>query len=180
MSRVAKKPIQLPKDVEVTLDGQHVVVKGTKGILNLNLHPSVRLKQEGNVLQVSPESETDQHRSLAGTMRALLNNMVDGVSKGFSRRLQLVGVGYKAQAQAQGKTLLLNLGFSHPIDFPLPEGITAETPSPTEILLKGIDCELIGATAAKIRAFRPPEPYKGKGVRYFGERINMKETKKKK
>ncbi len=178
MSRVAKKPIELPKDVEVKFEGQQVTVKGAKGLLNLNLHPTVSVKQEGNALQVASASESDEHRALAGTMRALLNNMVNGVSKGFERRLQLVGVGYKAQSQ--GKILNLALGFSHPINFPVPEGITAETPTPTEILLKGIDRELLGATAAKIRGFRPPEPYKGKGVRYFGERINMKETKKKK
>lgn len=177
MSRIAKQPINLPKGVDITLQGQDLTVKGSKGTLSLTLHPSVSLEQEDQLLRIVPESEQGQHRAFAGTMRALVNNMVLGVSQGFERRLQLVGVGYRAQAQ--GNTLNMTLGFSHPIEYKVPEGVTVETPSQTEIVLRGADKQQVGQAAAKIRAFRPPEPYKGKGVRYSDETIIMKEAKKK-
>ena len=177
MSRIAKKPIAIPKGVEVSINGRAVAVKGAKGAVELALHPSVNLAQEADELRVTVKSEVGQHQAMAGTMRALVNNMVTGVSQGFERKLQLVGVGYRAQAQ--GKVLNLSLGFSHPIDFAVPEGITVETPSQTEILVKGIDKQRVGQVAAKIRSYRPPEPYKGKGVRYANEQIILKEAKKK-
>lgn len=177
MSRVAKRPISIPSGVDVAINGQLVEVKGKQGIIKMMLHSTVLLTQEKNVLQVSPKSETAEHRALAGTMRALVNNMVTGVSRGFERKLQLVGVGYRAQSQ--GKVLNLSLGFSHPVEFAVPEGITIETPSQTEILVKGVNKQQVGEVAAKIRAFRPPEPYKGKGVRYADETIIIKEAKKK-
>lgn len=175
MSRVAKKPITLPKGVELNSDGRKVSVKGAKGTLQMLLHPKVSLERDGDVLQTVPAS--DQDWAMAGTMRALLNNMVIGVSQGFERKLNLVGVGYRAQAQ--GKTLNLTLGFSHPVNFQVPDGITVETPSQTEILVKGTDKQQVGAVAAKIRGYRPPEPYKGKGVRYADETVILKEAKKK-
>ncbi len=175
MSRVAKKPIVLPKGVDISVADRAVVVKGTKGSLSLTLHPSVEVVQESGVLQVV--APTDASRAMAGTTRALLNNMVTGVTQGFERKLQLVGVGYRAQAQ--GKVLNLALGFSHPVNFSVPEGITIDTPTQTEIVIKGMDKQLVGEVAAKIRAFRPPEPYKGKGVRYVNEQIVLKEAKKK-
>lgn len=177
MSRVAKKPIPVPADVEVTIDGRQVAVKGKKGTLQLTLHPSVSLAREGSDLQVSARSAAGSHRALAGTMRALVNNMVTGVSRGFERKLQLVGVGYRAQTQ--GQVLNLALGYSHPIEYAVPAGITIETPSQTEIVVKGVDKQLVGQVAAEIRAFRRPEPYKGKGVRYADEQVILKEAKKK-
>ncbi len=177
MSRVAKQPISLPKGVDVAIDGRDVTVKGGKGSLSLVLHPSVTLEQRDGVLQVQAQSEAGEHRALAGTMRALVNNMVTGVSQGFERRLQLVGVGYRAQAQ--GNTLNLTLGFSHPVEFTIPEGVSVETPTQTEIVVRGADKQQVGAVSAKIRSFRPPEPYKGKGVRYSDEKISLKEAKKK-
>ncbi|HXH02827.1 MAG TPA: 50S ribosomal protein L6 [Candidatus Competibacteraceae bacterium] len=176
MSRVAKKPIVLPKGVDVTINERAVVVKGAKGSLQLNLHPAVRVVKEDNIVKVFT-NPANENRAMAGTTRALLNNMVTGVSAGFERKLTLVGVGYRAQAQ--GKILNLTLGFSHPVNFKVPDGITIETPSLTEILVKGMDKQLVGEVAAKIRAFRPPEPYKGKGVRYADEQIVLKEAKKK-
>ena len=175
MSRIAKAPITVAKGVDVKIDGRHVTVKGAKGTLELNLHQSVSVKVEGGELTVAPAN--DSAWAMAGTMRALLNNMVRGVSTGFEKKLQLVGVGYRAQGK--GKVLNLSLGFSHPIDFPVPEGVTIDTPSQTEIVVSGSDRQRVGQVAAEIRAFRPPEPYKGKGVRYADERIIRKEAKKK-
>lgn len=177
MSRVAKKPINIPAGVDVVINGQVVAVKGKKGTMELSLHPTVELVQEDGQLKIVAASEAAEHRALAGTMRALVNNLVIGVSNGFERKLQLVGVGYRAQAQ--GKVLNLSLGFSHPIEFKVPEGITIETPSQTEIVVRGVDKQQVGQVAAKIRAHRPPEPYKGKGVRYADETIILKEAKKK-
>lgn len=175
MSRIAKAPITVAKGVDVKIDGRHVTVKGAKGMLELNVHQSVSVKVEGGELTVAPAN--DSAWAMAGTMRALLNNMVRGVSTGFEKKLQLVGVGYRAQGK--GKVLNLSLGFSHPIDFPVPEGVTIDTPSQTEIVVSGSDRQRVGQVAAEIRAFRPPEPYKGKGVRYSDERIIRKEAKKK-
>lgn len=177
MSRVAKSPVTLPKGVEVTINGQNVQVKGAKGTLTATLHNLVSVSSEEGVLKLAPRETTQDGWMQTGTARALLNNLVIGVSAGFERKLQLIGVGYKAAAK--GKTLNLALGFSHPIDFPLPEGVTAETPTPTEIILKSSDKQLLGQVAANVRGFRPPEPYKGKGVRYADETVLRKEAKKK-
>jgi large subunit ribosomal protein L6 len=177
MSRVAKNPIELPKGVEVTINGQSVTVKGAKGSMNLDVPSSVSVAKEENEIKVGARDEQTKSNALAGTIRAVLNNIVTGVSTGFERKLQLVGVGYRAQAQ--GKKLNLSLGYSHPIEYVLPEGITAETPTQTEVLIKGIDRQLVGQVASEIRGFRPPEPYKGKGVRYSDETVRRKETKKK-
>lgn len=177
MSRVAKAPVTLPKGVEVTINGQNVQVKGAKGTLSAQLHDLVSVTHDNDVLKLAPRETSQEGWMQTGTARALLNNLVTGVSAGFERKLQLIGVGYKAQAK--GKVLNLALGYSHPIDFNLPEGVTAETPSPTEIILKSSDKQLLGQVAAKVRAFRPPEPYKGKGVRYADENVLRKEAKKK-
>jgi large subunit ribosomal protein L6 len=177
MSRVAKAPVTLPKGVEVTLQGQVVSVTGSKGTLTHTLHSLVALKIEEGVLSVSPLEDTQTGWMQTGTARAVLNNLVQGVNAGFERKLQLIGVGYKAQAK--GTVLNMALGYSHPVNFQLPEGVTAETPTPTEIVLKSIDKHVLGQAAANIRAFRPPEPYKGKGVRYSDEVIIRKEAKKK-
>lgn len=175
MSRIANQPVEIPSGVEVKIDGQNVRAKGSKGEMAMALHPAVSVIQEDASLKVKAESKSAV--AMAGTMRSLLNNIVVGVSKGFERKLELVGVGYRAQAK--GKTLNLSLGFSHPVDYPVPEGITIETPSQTEIVVKGSDKQQVGQVAAEIRAFRPPEPYKGKGVKYADERIVRKEAKKK-
>jgi large subunit ribosomal protein L6 len=177
MSRVANNPIPVPQGVEVILDGSNVSVKGSKGELTLVLHEGVAVDRDGDTLRVSARDEEADSRAMAGTMRSLLNNMVIGVSEGYERRLTINGVGYRAQAQ--GKSLALTLGFSHPVQYPVPEGIDVETPSNTEILVKGVDKQLVGQVSAEIRAFRPPEPYKGKGVRYADERVRRKEAKKK-
>ncbi len=177
MSRVAKAPVNLPKGVEVTINGQDVQVKGAKGALSTTLHALVEVKNENGVLQLTPREATQAGWMQTGTARALVNNLVIGVSAGFERKLQLIGVGYKAAAK--GKVLNLALGYSHPIDFALPEGVTAETPTPTEIILKSSDKQLLGQVAAKVRGYRPPEPYKGKGVRYADENVLRKEAKKK-
>jgi large subunit ribosomal protein L6 len=177
MSRVAKNPVNLPKGVEVKVDGQKVAVKGGKGSLEHEVHELVAVSLEEGVMSVKPHEDSQKAWALAGTTRALLNNMVTGVADGFERKLQLLGVGYRAQAQ--GKVLNLTLGFSHPVAYELPEGITVETPSQTEIVIKGIDKQLVGQVAANVRAFRPPEPYKGKGVRYADEYVRRKEAKKK-
>lgn len=177
MSRVAKAPVTLPEGTSVTLNGQQVEVKGKNGSLSLCLHDLVELKQEDNVVTLAPVKDTKEAWMHTGTVRALLNNMVQGVSEGFERRLQLIGVGYRAQAA--GNVVNLNLGFSHPIAYNLPEGVTAESPSQTEIVLKSNDKQKLGQAAAKIRSFRPPEPYKGKGVRYSDEVVLRKEAKKK-
>ncbi|MDI1300538.1 MAG: 50S ribosomal protein L6 [bacterium] len=177
MSRVAKSPVTLPKGVEVTISGQEVQVKGAKGTLGLTLNALVEVKNDNGVLNLAPRETTQAGWMQTGTARSLLNNLVIGVSAGFERKLQLIGVGYKAAAR--GKVLNLALGYSHPIDFALPEGVTAETPTPTEIILKSNDKQLLGQVAANVRGFRPPEPYKGKGVRYSDETVLRKEAKKK-
>lgn len=177
MSRVANSPVSIPAGVSVDLKGQDIAVKGGNGNLNFNVHSDVEVKQEENQLTFAARNGSKQARALAGTTRALVNNMVVGVSQGFEKKLQLNGVGYRAKAS--GKTVNLTLGFSHPVDYALPEGVTAETPSQTEIVLKSSDKQLLGQVAAEIRAFRPPEPYKGKGVRYADERVYRKEAKKK-
>lgn len=177
MSRVANNPVSLPSGVEVTLNGQDLSVKGGKGQLQFGIHDAVEVKQEDGQLKVAARNGDRGSKALAGTMRAVVQNMVTGVSDGFERRLELQGVGYRAQAQ--GKKLTLQLGFSHPVEYPLPEGIEAQTPSQTEIVITGIDKQLVGQVCAEIRGFRPPEPYKGKGVRYQGEYVRRKEAKKK-
>ena len=174
MSRVAKKPIALPKGVEMSLGEQQIQIKGPKGTLVGPRPEGVDVSVENNTVQLGAKSDADW--AMAGTLRALLNNMVTGVSQGYERKLELVGVGYRASMQ--GKDLNLALGFSHPVVFKAPEGITIETPTQTEILVKGTDKQAVGQVAAKIRGYRPPEPYKGKGVRYAGEKITMKEAKK--
>ncbi|MGN0894050.1 MAG: 50S ribosomal protein L6 [Succinivibrio sp.] len=177
MSRIAKEHISVPQGVEVTLDGQNVTIKSKMGQMSLNVHPTVGVKFENNSISVFQKEETSEANMQSGTARALLNNMVVGLDKGFQKALKLVGVGYRAAVK--GKTLNLVLGYSHPIDYELPEGVTAETPSQTDIVLKSFDKALLGQVAAKIRAFRAPEPYKGKGVRYADEIIHIKEAKKK-
>ena len=175
MSRVAKAPVPLPQGVTATITASLVSIKGAKGALNLPLKAGVSVEQQDKELVVKFTSE--EHRPQACSTRAHLANLVQGVSKGFERKLELQGVGYRAQAQ--GKVLNLTLGFSHAVNFDVPEGISIETPSQTEILIKGIDRQQVGEVAAKIRGFRPPEPYKGKGVRYSDEKIELKEGKKK-
>ena len=177
MSRIAKEPVELPKGVEFKQNGNVVTLKGSNGELSLELNSEVELTQEDNVLKLAPRSGSRFATAIAGTMRSILANMVTGVSAGFERKLELVGVGYRAQAQ--GKKLNLTLGFSHPVQYEVPEGITVETPSQTEIIIKGADKQKVGQVSAEIRAFRPPEPYKGKGVRYADERVMLKEAKKK-
>lgn len=177
MSRVAKAPVSLPKGVELKLDGQNVSVKGPKGQLSWVVMQDVSLTEEDGKVKVAPREESKSGWAMAGTARALVNNMVVGVSQGFEKKLTLIGVGYRAQAK--GKVLNLNLGFSHPIDYPVPEGIEIKTPSQTEIVISGADKQQVGQVAAEIRAYRPPEPYKGKGVRYSDEHVLRKEAKKK-
>ena len=177
MSRVANNPVQLPKGVEVTLGGTEISVKGAKGTLAMPINPQVEIAQEDNVLTFAARSGDQFSRAMSGTTRALVSNMVTGVSQGFEKKLELVGVGYRAQVQ--GKNINLTLGFSHPVVYQLPEGVTAETPSQTEVLLKSSDKQKLGQAAAEIRAYRPPEPYKGKGVRITGEYVRRKEAKKK-
>jgi large subunit ribosomal protein L6 len=177
MSRIAKAPIVVPKGITVEISGQVVKVKGVKGNLSWSVHPKVRVTQEDAELKIRPVEDVGEFWALAGTTRALLNNMVVGCGRGFERRLTLVGVGYRAQAK--GKVLSLSLGFSHPIDYRVPEGVEVATPSPTEILVSGADKQRVGQVASEIRGFRPPEPYKGKGVRYADEQVLRKEAKKK-
>lgn len=177
MSRVAKAAISIPSGVEVKLDGQNVSVKGPKGQLDWVVMQDVTVTQEDGALKVAPTVENKDNWAMAGTARALVNNMVTGVSQGFEKKLTLIGVGYRAQAK--GKVLNLNLGFSHPIDYEVPEGIEVQTPSQTEIVVSGADKQKVGQVSAEIRAYRPPEPYKGKGVRYAGEKVRRKEGKKK-
>ena len=177
MSRVAKNPVEILKGVDFNLSGTTVTIKGAKGTLSLELNSEVVINQEENLVRIKARSGSRFSTAMAGTTRALLANMVTGVSEGFEKRLELVGVGYRAQAQ--GKTLNLTLGFSHPVTFEVPEGITVETPSQTEVVIRGFDKQQVGGVAADIRRFRPPEPYKGKGVRYAGEHVVMKEAKKK-
>ena len=177
MSRVANSPVPVPSGVEVKLSDESIAIKGGKGSLELNVHHLVEIKQDDGELTFAARNTSQESRSLSGTFRSLVNNMVVGVHEGFEKKLVLNGVGYRAKAS--GKTVNLSLGFSHPVDYTLPEGVTAETPSQTEIVLKGIDKQLVGQVAAEIRSFRPPEPYKGKGVRYADEYVRRKEAKKK-
>lgn len=176
MSRVAKYPVKLPSGVEVKLDGDQLSVKGGQGALAMTVHPDVVIGQEEGQLTFTP-SETAKSWAMVGTTRALVQNLVTGVSEGFTKSLEINGVGYRAQAS--GKTLNLTLGFSHPVEYTLPEGVTAETPKNTTIVLKSADKQQLGQVAAEIRAFRPPEPYKGKGIRYGDEQVRRKEAKKK-
>jgi len=177
MSRIAKNPIELVSGVDINIAGQQVDVKGPKGSLQMTVHEDVDVIKDESTLRVAPKNGGKAANALAGTMRSLLSNMVVGVSTGFEKKLQLVGVGYRAQMK--GKELNLTLGFSHPVDFVVPEGVTVETPSQTEIVISGADKQKVGQAAADIRAYRSPEPYKGKGVRYLGETIVLKEAKKK-
>lgn len=177
MSRIANAPITVPAGVDVKLGSDSISIKGKNGSLETALHNTVEIKQDGNVLTFVARDGGKFAHSMSGTMRALVNNMVVGVTDGFEKRLQLNGVGYRAKAS--GSTVNLTLGFSHPIDYSLPKGVTAETPSNTEIVLKSADKQQLGQVAAEIRAFRPPEPYKGKGVRYADEYVRRKEAKKK-
>ena len=171
MSRIAKKPIEMPSAVNVTVNGQTISAKGPKGELSITIH-------KDNVLTFKPSREDNKaSMAMTGTMRSLVNNIISGVEQGFEKRLTLVGVGYRAQAK--GKVLNLSLGFSHPVDYPVPEGITVETPSQTEIIVSGCDKQKVGQVSAEIRAYRPPEPYKGKGVKYSDEQVIRKEAKKK-
>ena len=175
MSRVANNPVELPKGVEVTTTGQDVTVKGGKGTLELSLVEGVQINQDDNVLTFGYDN--DKCKAMAGTTRALVSNMVKGVSEGWEKKLILNGVGYRAKAS--GNSVNLTLGLSHPVDYALPEGVSAETPSQTEVVVKGIDKQAVGQAAAEIRSFRPPEPYKGKGIRYADEYVRRKEAKKK-
>jgi len=177
MSRVAKALVDIPAGVTVTLSGQDIKVKGPVGELSRTIHSFVTVSQEENKIKTDIACDDKTAWAQAGTTRALINNMIEGVSKGFEKKLVLQGVGYRAKAA--GKSLDLSLGFSHPIKHAIPEGITCETPSQTEITLKGVDKQLVGQTAANIRAYRKPEPYKGKGVRYLNEHVRRKEAKKK-
>lgn len=176
MSRVLK-PVTVPSGVTVNVNGQKLEIKGSKGSLTHDVHADVEIVQEEGAFRFAPRINSQPVMALVGTTRALMGNMVKGVSEGFERKLELIGVGYRAQAQ--GKVLNLTLGFSHPVEYSVPEGIAIETPSQTEILVKGIDKQKVGQVAAEIRAYRPPEPYKGKGVRYSDERVVRKEAKKK-
>lgn len=176
MSRIAKMPVKIPAGVQVTASAGLVTVKGAKASLSLPLPRPVTVEVKDGAALIAADS-VKAAPALSGTVRALINNMVNGVTRGYEKKLALVGVGYRAQVQ--GRKLTLSLGFSHPVEYPIPEGITIETPSPTEILVKGTDRQQVGMVAAKIRAFRPPEPYKGKGVRYADERVSLKEAKKK-
>lgn len=177
MSRVAKNPVAVPGGVEVKLQPGKVNIKGPKGQLEQGLHPLVTLKQEGNLLKVERANDSTLARAISGTTRALVNNMVQGVSKGFEKKLTIIGVGYRAAVQ--GKKLNLTLGYSHPIAYDIPAGITIEAPDQTNLVVKGADRQLVGQVAAEIRGFRSPEPYKGKGVRYADEHVAKKEAKKK-
>jgi len=176
MSRIANQPVSIPKGVEASISGNNIHIKGQKGEFSYAVHSHVTVLREEDVLKVSVVNKSKFAKALSGTTRALLQNMVTGVSDGFQKKLDIIGVGYRAQAQ--GNKLNLTLGFSHPVEFEVPEGITVETPTQTEILVKGIDKQKVGQVAANIRAYRPPEPYKGKGVKYSDERIVRKEAKK--
>ncbi|MEM7196338.1 MAG: 50S ribosomal protein L6 [Pseudomonadota bacterium] len=181
MSRIAKAPIEIPSGVDIKIDDGIVSAKGPKGELSFSLSPEIRLSQEDGRLQVSiagDQEKASKHiRSMSGTTRAMVNNLITGVTSGFEKHLTIIGVGYRAQAQ--GKKLNLSLGFSHPVEYELPEGVTAETPTQTSIVLRAADKQVLGQVAAEIRAFRPPEPYKGKGIRYADEYVMRKQAKKK-
>ena len=177
MSRVAKNPVTVPAGVEVKFGTEALTVKGKNGELSFPLNSDVKIELNDSQLTFAAANESKQANAMSGTARAIVANMVKGVAEGFEKKLQLIGVGYRAQAQ--GKVLNLSLGFSHPVNYEMPEGVTVQTPSQTEIVLTGADKQVVGQVAAEIRAFRPPEPYKGKGVRYVGEVVVMKEAKKK-
>jgi large subunit ribosomal protein L6 len=177
MSRVGKKPVELGKDLTAEVKGQTVTIKGKKGSLTLAVSSEVEVKVDGNLVKVTPRSNSNFANAMSGTTRAHLANMVAGVTKGFEKKLELVGVGYRAAVQ--GKKLNLTLGFSHPVEYAIPAGITIETPSQNEIIVKGMDRQQVGQVAAVLRHYRPPEPYKGKGVKYANEHIEIKEAKKK-
>ena len=177
MSRVGKMPVTLPKGVDVQVTADQITVKGSNGTLVRPVHALVQVLNEGGVLKVAPANDSNEANAMSGTMRALLANMVEGVGKGFEKKLSLVGVGFRAQAQ--GAKLNLQVGFSHPVVKEMPEGVKVECPTQTEIVIKGADRQAVGQVAAEVRAIRPPEPYKGKGIRYAGERVVLKETKKK-
>lgn len=177
MSRVGKKPVSVPAGVTAKVDGQMVSMKGPKGELKFTVHDDVAVKMDGNVISVSPRTQSKQARSAWGTARAMVSNIATGVSNGFEKKLEITGVGYKAAVA--GKQLQLSLGYSHDVNYPIPTGISIVTPKPTEIVVSGIDRQQVGQVAAEIRAYRSPEPYKGKGVKYAGEFIFRKEGKKK-
>jgi large subunit ribosomal protein L6 len=177
MSRVGKMPIALPKGVEAVISAEQIIVKGPLGTLTQALTGLVKIENKDGTLSFSPADDSREANAMSGTLRALVNNMVNGVTKGFEKKLSLVGVGFRAQAQ--GDKLNLSLGFSHPVVHQMPQGVKCETPSQTEILIKGVDKQKVGQTAAEVRAYRSPEPYKGKGVRYADEVVTIKETKKK-
>ncbi|MCF8170650.1 MAG: 50S ribosomal protein L6 [Methylotenera sp.] len=177
MSRVGKMPVTVPQGVDVAINEAHINVKGTGGNLSIANNALVKVVQSANSLSFAPANESREANAMSGTLRQLVNNMVIGVTKGFEKKLNLVGVGYKAAAQ--GNKLNLAVGYSHPVNFDMPSGIKVETPAPTEIIIKGADRQRVGQIAAEIRAVRPPEPYKGKGIRYSDEKIVIKETKKK-
>jgi large subunit ribosomal protein L6 len=175
MSRIGKQPVALPKGVDVSLNGQTLRVKGKNGELSLDVHPEMSVEVEGGEIRVTRPSDASRHKALHGLTRSLVSNMVEGVTDGFTRTLEIVGVGYRAEMK--GSTLNMALGFSHPIVFESPEGVTIETPNQTTVVVKGADKQAVGQAAAVIRGFRPPEPYKGKGVRYQGEQIRRKAGK---
>lgn len=177
MSRIGKLPVAVPAGVEVSISDQQVSVKGSLGSMQLLRHPLVQIVSEGGSLRFTANDEGREASAMQGTMRQLVSNMILGVSKGFEKKLSLIGVGYKAQAQ--GNKLNLNVGYSHPVEIEMPAGIKVETPTPTEILIKGADRQRVGQVASEVRAVRPPEPYKGKGIRYADEKVVIKETKKK-
>ena len=177
MSRVGKQAVAIPQGVEVALQAESISVKGALGALSLALNPLVKVESADNKLSFTPVNDSRDASAMSGTMRQLVNNMVNGVSKGFEKKLNLIGVGYKAAAQ--GSKLNLAVGYSHPVNFDMPEGITVVTPTPTEIVIKGADRQRVGQIASEVRAVRPPEPYKGKGIRYSDEKVVIKETKKK-
>lgn len=177
MSRVANIPVTMPSGIEFKMNQGMVQIKGPKGELSHQVHSLVNVQQDGSILTFSANDESMQAKALSGTTRSVINNMVTGVSQGFEKKLTIIGVGYRAAIQ--GKKLNLTLGFSHPVDYQVPDGITIETPTQTEIVVKGADKQKVGQVAAEIRAYRPPEPYKGKGVRYTDEHVVRKEAKKK-
>ena len=177
MSRVANSPVEIPKGVETNVSDTEILVKGSKGNLRLELHNSVAVARDGEILSISAKDGSRQANAMAGTFRSLINNMMLGVSVGFVKKLELQGVGYRAKAE--GKKINITVGYSHPINYQLPDGVSADTPSQTEIVISGADKQLVGQVAAEIRDFRPPEPYKGKGIRYADERVFRKEAKKK-
>ena len=177
MSRVGKMPVAVPQGVDVAITAEQITIKGSNGTLVRRLHPLVALKNDAGSISFTPSNHSAEADAMSGTMRALVANMVSGVTKGFEKKLNLMGVGFRAQAQ--GQRLNLQIGFSHPVTKEMPTGIKVVTPTQTEILISGPDRQVVGQLAAEVRAFRPPEPYKGKGIRYAGERVVLKETKKK-